>query len=120
MATATTSPIIDAGVASKVLHSIAQPEIRALPVGFPTELDSTLAWTGAQFDDETSYVHALSSSHLAEINAALAHFNGAWPLLACCLVTMLMACRFGNWRRGCGSLEFSPAHSGPGATGRQS
>lgn len=49
----------------------------ALPAGFPPILGNPMAWTGAQFVDETEYVYQLSSFELAELADGLNVFKGA-------------------------------------------
>jgi hypothetical protein len=49
-----------------------------LPTGFSPRLDQPLAWTGAQFKDETEYVYQLTQAELAEINSGLQAFKGGF------------------------------------------
>lgn len=46
-----------------------------LPAGFPSCLDTKLAFTGADYADESKYVYQLTESDVAEIDAALQHFK---------------------------------------------
>ncbi|KAL8370744.1 hypothetical protein RB595_000884 [Gaeumannomyces hyphopodioides] len=55
--------------------SPALAEQGQLPAGFPSCLDSKLAFTGADYADESKYVYWLTESDVTEINAALQHFK---------------------------------------------
>ncbi|KAI5796410.1 hypothetical protein EDC01DRAFT_776325, partial [Geopyxis carbonaria] len=48
-----------------------------LPEGFPTELNSPLAWKGADFTGERKdeWVYSFSDAELDEIDSALQHFQ---------------------------------------------
>jgi hypothetical protein len=48
----------------------------SLPNGFPSALDSPLAWTGQQLARQSDYIHHLSETEIEEIEAALKHFKG--------------------------------------------
>lgn len=49
-----------------------------LPADYPRVLDLPMAWMGAQFVDQTEYIHTLSESDLQEAEIALQHFKGAF------------------------------------------
>lgn len=51
-------------------------EMSSLPNGFPSVLDSPLAWTGQQLACQSDYIHHLSEDEIQEIEAALQHFKG--------------------------------------------
>lgn len=51
-------------------------EMSSLPNGFPSVLDSPLAWTGQQLARQSDYIHHLSETEIDEIEAALKHFKG--------------------------------------------
>lgn len=51
-------------------------EMSSLPNGFPSVLDSPLAWTGQQLAHQSDYIHHLSEGEIQEIEAALQHFKG--------------------------------------------
>jgi hypothetical protein len=51
-------------------------EMSSLPNGFPSVLDSPLAWTGQQLARQSDYIHHLSQNEIEEIEAALKHFKG--------------------------------------------
>jgi hypothetical protein len=50
--------------------------VKEVPTGWPSFLDSPLAWTGDDFGNEESFVHHLSNQEKTEIRNALDHFNG--------------------------------------------
>ncbi|KAH6610518.1 hypothetical protein Trco_000538 [Trichoderma cornu-damae] len=50
-------------------------EMPSLPAGFPSVLESPLAWTGQQFARQSDYVHHLKAEEIQEIEAALKHFK---------------------------------------------
>lgn len=52
-------------------------EVSGLPSGFPTSLDSVLAWSGPQLAVESDYVLELGEPDIAELELALQHFKGA-------------------------------------------
>jgi len=54
--------------------SIGQPTGAAK--GWPTHLDSPLAWNGAQFHTESEYTYNLTDEDIAEIGQALEIFKG--------------------------------------------
>jgi len=72
-------------------HDRTSARIRAgnleneVPSGWPKYLRSPLAWTGADFNNEDSYVHYLSGEEKADIDNALDHFNGRGRDLAAAL-----------------------------------
>lgn len=47
-----------------------------LPADFPQVLDLPMAWTGAEFVDQSHHIHHLSESDLQEAESALRHFKG--------------------------------------------
>lgn len=51
-------------------------EMSSLPNGFPSALDSPLAWTGQQLARQSDYIHHLSENEIEEIEAALNQFKG--------------------------------------------
>jgi hypothetical protein len=51
-------------------------EVSGLPTGFPSVLDSPLAWSGSQLTNDEDYVFRLAESHLKEIDHALEQFKG--------------------------------------------
>ncbi|KAF7553287.1 hypothetical protein G7046_g7148 [Stylonectria norvegica] len=68
-------PIIGPG-AVPAFHPDAGPlSAPDLPSGFPRVLNSPLAWYGAQFVDQTEYIHTLDESDLQEAENALQHFK---------------------------------------------
>jgi hypothetical protein len=56
---------------------------KEVPSGWPKYLDSPLAWTGADFPKQETYIHQLSSEEKAEIYKALEYFKGRRMLLTC-------------------------------------
>ncbi|RYO88185.1 hypothetical protein DL766_002820 [Monosporascus sp. MC13-8B] len=56
-------------------HGSGTDELCGIPAGFPPCLSGKSVWTGAQFQDETRFIHVLTECHLAEIPRALAHFK---------------------------------------------
>lgn len=54
-------------------------EMPRIPAGFPTAIHEKMAWVGADFARETQYIQQLSEGDLAELENALAHFNGSLP-----------------------------------------
>ncbi|KAM0463915.1 hypothetical protein ACHAO4_000640 [Trichoderma viride] len=50
-------------------------EMSSLPNGFPSALDSPLAWTGQQLARQSDYIHHLSENEIEEIEAALNQFK---------------------------------------------
>lgn len=82
---AQTAPDIEYTPNLSTYHDRTSARIRAgnleneVPSGWPKYLRSPLAWTGADFESEDSYVHHLSDEEKADIDKALDHFNGrAW------------------------------------------
>lgn len=80
MALLGSGPVISAAIApyipgSNVLKP-AHTQIPALPSYFPTRLDAELAWTHADFPNESSYIYKLTGTDLEEINKGLIHFKG--------------------------------------------
>ncbi|KAF4463563.1 hypothetical protein FALBO_9616 [Fusarium albosuccineum] len=59
-----------AGCALRVADAPAR-----LPEGWPQLLDEPMAWTGAQFADQSDYIHTLSESDLQEAEHALRVFK---------------------------------------------
>lgn len=51
------------------------PGSSGLPPGFPTSLNTQLAWTGEQFKDDESYICRLSTHDITEAESALQHFK---------------------------------------------
>lgn len=49
---------------------------KTLPAGFPSNLESTLAWDGATVADDFQWSYQLSTQDLAEVHQALQHFKG--------------------------------------------
>lgn len=47
-----------------------------VPTGWPTFLNSPLAWSGTQLRDESLFTHALDDMEKEEISKALLHFKG--------------------------------------------
>ncbi|KAL1884290.1 hypothetical protein VTK73DRAFT_3274 [Phialemonium thermophilum] len=81
MASVGSGPIIGAAIIPHVRESSCVPKlpnapVPALPSGFPARLDAKLAWTGADFTDESSYVFQLTAADLAEVNKGLKFFKG--------------------------------------------
>ncbi|KAH0524959.1 hypothetical protein TsFJ059_007396 [Trichoderma semiorbis] len=56
------------------LHS-PPAEMSSLPNGFPAVLNSSMAWTGQQFEQQPDFIHHLDVEELREIDAALKHFK---------------------------------------------
>lgn len=48
----------------------------SVPNGWPASLSGPRVWSGEQYENQSDYVHTLSSAEKEEINAALEHFNG--------------------------------------------
>ena len=55
-------------------------ETSDLPTGFPPVLDLPMVWAGAQFVDQSEYIHTLSESDLQEAESALQQFKGTTRL----------------------------------------
>lgn len=51
-------------------------ESAGLPAGFPKRIDSSLAWTGSQYTDESQYCFNLTDDDVREAEAALESFKG--------------------------------------------
>ncbi|KAI1828170.1 TfdA family taurine catabolism dioxygenase TauD [Xylaria intraflava] len=49
---------------------------KSVPEGFPERLTGDLVWEGQTVGDEYNWTYVLSPEHLAEVDAALAHFRG--------------------------------------------
>jgi hypothetical protein len=54
-------------------------EVPALPAQFPPSLKGQLAWSGADFVSESSFIHEVTQADRDEIDAALVHFKGKLP-----------------------------------------
>lgn len=52
-------------------------ELAALPPRFPLALDSELAWSGADFVGEYTFIYELAETDKDEISAGLGHFKGS-------------------------------------------
>ncbi|KAK1769555.1 taurine hydroxylase-like protein SAT17 [Phialemonium atrogriseum] len=79
MALLGSGPVISAAIApcipgSNVIKP-AHAQIPALPSYFPTRLDAELAWTHADFPNESSYIYELTGTDLEEINKGLIDFK---------------------------------------------
>lgn len=51
------------------------PGSSGLPPGFPEYLNTPLAWTGEQFNNDESYIYRLSTDEIAEAEFALQQFK---------------------------------------------
>lgn len=49
-----------------------------IPEGWPKTLPVPMAWAGAQFKDESEYIHTLSESDIQEVENALQVFKGTF------------------------------------------
>jgi hypothetical protein len=56
---------------------------KEVPSGWPKHLNSPLAWTGADFPKEETYVHQLSHEEKADIEKALEYFKGRRVVFTC-------------------------------------
>jgi hypothetical protein len=111
-------PVIGAVIPSCVQDSgvLKSPnaQVPALPVGFPAKLNAKLAWTGADFPHEWSYICELSEIDLAEVNGGLNHFKcESWPCRSATLSVMERLTRrrhsAGTGRGPCEPREFPPS-----------
>jgi hypothetical protein len=50
----------------------------AVPAGFPNSISSPRVWTGSDFEDEKSYIIALSPDEVGEIEYALCYFKSLY------------------------------------------
>ena len=72
-----------AGKSTDLAHAVnASADVTDLPPGFPAELKSELAWTGADFDNTTEHILILTDAHKAEIKAAVEAYKCESQLLA--------------------------------------
>lgn len=64
--------------ASDTMKSLDIPhhEVPALPSCFPQTLEGELAWHGADFVSESTFIYELTETDKNEITAGLAHFKG--------------------------------------------
>lgn len=79
MAYSDTGPVVGSHVLSVPAVTFA-PSLHGapqLPSGFPSVLDSPLAWTGGQFSRPCEYILKLSEQHVEEAERALEHFKGS-------------------------------------------
>lgn len=49
---------------------------KEVPPGWPKHLNSPLAWSGNDFENEDAYIHLLTDEEKAEIDNALIQFKG--------------------------------------------
>jgi hypothetical protein len=49
---------------------------KELPRDFPSKLESSLAWTGSDFQNTNEYIIVLTEEDLGDINRAVASFKG--------------------------------------------
>ncbi|KAK7941112.1 Taurine hydroxylase-like protein SAT17 [Apiospora aurea] len=70
-------PIRDAQLTAACGHGgcALSEEPLGLPSGYPSTLDSRLAWKGSDFKDEESYVCHMTEGDVAEIKSTLEHFK---------------------------------------------
>ncbi|KAK7937585.1 uncharacterized protein PG986_014453 [Apiospora aurea] len=70
-------PIRDAQLPAACGHGgcALSEEPLGLPSGYPSTLDSRLAWKGSDFKDEESYVCHMTEGDVAEIKSTLEHFK---------------------------------------------
>jgi hypothetical protein len=54
----------------------AEHDVPALPSSFPATLEGELAWTGADFVSDSTFVYELTAADKDEMGAGLAHFKG--------------------------------------------
>lgn len=81
MSSVISGPVLAAAIAPIVgnngfpFAAATNAEAPALPSGFPSELRSKLAWTGADFADEHKYILCLTETDLAEVKQAIAEYK---------------------------------------------
>ncbi|KAF4455444.1 hypothetical protein F53441_2233 [Fusarium austroafricanum] len=69
------SPAVElAAAAAGCVSRVADPPA-GVPEGWPKFLDKSMAWTAAQFTDESDYIHTLNESNLQEVEDALRAFK---------------------------------------------
>jgi hypothetical protein len=87
MASSIAGPIIGPSPAVELVLTAAGCVNRVADVpagvleGWPNYLDESMAWTGAQFADESDYIHILSESDLQEAENALRAYKGMFLFL---------------------------------------
>lgn len=72
-----TSAFVQVSGTLKPLNN-AENGVPALPSSFPAALGGELAWSGADFVSDSTFVYELTSADKDEITAGLAHFKGKW------------------------------------------
>lgn len=81
MSSVNSGPVITAAIAPIVgnngfpFAAAANAEAPVLPSGFPSELRSKLAWTGADFADESKYILRLTETDLVELKQAITEYK---------------------------------------------
>jgi hypothetical protein len=70
------SPAVELAPAAAGCVSRVADVPAGVPEGWPKFLDGSMAWAGAQFTDESEYIHTLSESDLQEAEKALLVFKG--------------------------------------------
>jgi hypothetical protein len=63
-------------VTEECRHEATKEKSALLPSGFPSSLESEMAWTGTDLADESRYMYNLNENEKLEIDAALARFKG--------------------------------------------
>ena len=58
------------------LQALYPHRLTTLPSGWPTEVNTDRAWTGADFQSQDDFVLHFGAEDVAEIEAGLAHFKG--------------------------------------------
>ena len=66
----------DAQLPTACGHSGLSEEPLGLPSGYPSTLDSKLAWKGSDFQNEDSYICHLTNGDIAEVKSTLENFKG--------------------------------------------
>lgn len=72
-------PFAAPGAAAECHKTVAPPVVETgakLPAGFPTHIDSPMAWQGSQYAQEDDYTLYLTSDDLAEAERGLEDFKG--------------------------------------------
>ncbi|KAL5597824.1 hypothetical protein FOBRF1_011617 [Fusarium oxysporum] len=69
------SPAVELAPAAAGCVSRVADVPAGVPEGWPKFLDGSMAWAGAQFTDESEYIHTLSESDLQEAEKALLVFK---------------------------------------------
>lgn len=73
MSVLTAEPILASAIAPVVAR--ATLDVWNLPPGFPSQLETELAWTGSSVSKESGFILQLSDAETAEVKTALEHFK---------------------------------------------